>query len=66
MKSVFRGKSGITIQFSLHQLMDVKDRILLTSRQINKLEKHKKGGREVEFKFSYKLLKKLKKAECIV
>ena len=55
MKSAFRDKSGGTIQFSLGHLKDGKGKILLTNRQNNKLEKHKKIGKGVWIEFSYNL-----------
>ena len=45
LKSTFRNKSGVTIQFPLDQFEDGKDKILLTSRQHNKLGKHNKDDR---------------------
>ena len=41
LKLAFRGKSEVTIQFPLDQLKDGKNRILLTNRQNNNLEKQK-------------------------
>ena len=61
LKSAFRGKSGGTIQFSLDQLKNGKDKIFLMNRQNNKLKKHKKDGTGVRIEFSCNQLKKTHK-----
>lgn len=54
LKSAFRNKSGVTIQFSLEQQKDGKNKTLLRNRQNNGLEKHRKGDNEVRMEFLYK------------
>lgn len=61
IKSAFKKKSGVTIQFSPDQMHNGKDRVLLTKRQLNKFEKHKKDGKGVRIEFTYNQLRENQK-----
>lgn len=60
IKSAFRNKQSVIIQFTIDQLQSGNDKILLTNRQYNKLEKHKKNVKGLRIEFSLNQLKEMK------
>lgn len=60
IKSAFKKKVPVKIQFNVDQLKNGNDEIFLTQRQYNKLEKHKKNNKGIRIEFSYSQLKELK------
>lgn len=60
IKSAFKKKVPVSIQFKIDQLSNGNDDIILTKRQYNKLEKHKKNNKGIRIEFSYNQLKELK------
>lgn len=61
IKLAFKNKRSVIIQFNIDQFNENgKDIILLSKRQINKLNKHKKLNKGLRFEFSYNQLKEIK------
>lgn len=61
IKSAFKKHSSVTIQFEIIQFKDDGiDVLLLTKRQYNKLQKHKKIRAGLRLEFSYNQLKQIK------
>lgn len=60
LKSAFKKKTPVSIQFSIDQLNNGKDEIFLTNRQYNKLEKHMKNNTGIRLEFSYNQLRNIK------
>lgn len=58
IKKGYKNKVPITIQLSYEQLLNGKDRILLSERQINKIEKSKKENKGCRLTLTYDQLKK--------
>lgn len=57
IKSSFKNKKSVIIQFKIDQLKNGNDKIFLTNRQYNKLEKHKKDNTGMRIEFTYNQLK---------
>lgn len=53
LKNAIKNKKSVIIQFSIDQFIDGKDTILLTKRQFNKLEKHKKLNKGLRIELSH-------------
>lgn len=61
IKSAFKKNNNVSIQFEINQFTtNGKDILLLTKRQQNKLQKHKKLNTGLRFEFSYIQLKQIK------
>ncbi|ORP54766.1 hypothetical protein, partial [Vibrio cholerae] len=52
IKSAFKKNKDLTIQFEIDQFKNGNDVLLLTKRQMNKVEKHKKINAGLRLEFS--------------
>lgn len=55
--NAYSNKKGLTIRLSVEQIRGNKDKLLLTQRQINKIEKHKNNNSGVDLDVSFKQLR---------
>lgn len=60
IKSAFKKNKDLTIQFEINQFENGNDVLLLTKRQFNKLQKHKKFNAGLRLEFSFNQLKQIK------
>ena len=61
IKSAFKKNNNVNIQFDINQFKNGGDDVLLlTKRQINKLEKHKKSNAGLRLELSFNQLKQIK------
>ena len=60
IKSSLKKGIPVSIQLSIDQLTKGNDKIFLTKRQFNKLQKHKKNEKGIRLEFSYKQLQEMK------